>query len=173
MSRELNDLLNMLLCLSRACPSSNLIGNGGFESGMFDPFVLTGARDFTGVGTPGSTQDLGQQPNSGAYFAYFGSHANAVLSQDLPSCAAPTCLLSFSLANDVDCASGQCYFSAAVGSQVLFSSTSNPSLTAKTNGYQQLSSNFIMADASQAVTFMFMNVAGHYALDDVSVTCTA
>jgi len=147
------------------CPSSNLIANGGFETGNFAFFTQSGATALV--------TDSGQS-HSGMFHASFGSsYDNAILSQDLPDCAAVNCVLSFYLYNGVDCEPGDCFFSVTAGASSLFDSDSQASLTQHTEGYQQLSSHFMLGgDPSQALTFTVKNRLAAYLLDDVSVTCS-
>ena len=61
------------LALLSAAPAHANVNNGGFESGTFDGWTLTGDTGFAGVG-----EDIG---HAGEFGAFFGPEGVASLSQ--------------------------------------------------------------------------------------------
>jgi hypothetical protein len=133
--------------------TAGIVANGGFETGDFTGWTLSGNTDFVGV-TTGIA-------HGGDYAAYFGSDDSlGYLSQTLATTAGTTYELSFFLASDGQVPSEfQVTFGGATFSQndLAFSSYTSDSLTLTATG------------SSTLLQFGFRDDNGFLNLDDVSV----
>ena len=156
-----------------ACPS-NLITNGGFESGLEGFAALMSSSD-------SSKHDVLETPqvdfsaHTGAYFVLFSGAESGTLVQFLPTCtpAATTCTLSLFLLvqlSSQDCT--DCAFSASVGCQTLFNSTLDASLKTDSSGeYVQHTSEPFAYIPGSTLVIEGRNDVGSTYLDDVAIRC--
>ena len=128
-----------------AAPSAqaNIVANGGFETGDFTGWTVSGAGAFTGVD--------GTTPQAGSYAAYVGDPAT--LRQTLNTVAGQHYTIDFWLQAEAD----------VTGAAVM-------SLTdaAATNGYVHYSFDLVANSALTDLAFQFSNSPAFWDLDSVS-----
>jgi hypothetical protein len=148
----------------------NLIVNGGFESGNFSGWSLSGSADSGDLVVSGSVD--GYTAYAGQYFALLGaSGSNSVLSSNVTVAAGAAYKLSFALASDGKTTND---LSAVVtvwptgAATTLFSETNIPATV-----YVVHSAVFSAPTGSGAVaislSFLSRDDPGYLALDDVSL----
>lgn len=155
--------------IGQADPFANVVTNGGFETGDFSGWALSGNTtpcDF--VGTTGDarcipTTALG--PNTGIYAAELGNAGgDATLSQTLSTTGPGTYDVSFWLASQ-DYGTTNNDFSVSWGGQTLLSAVNLAAF-----GYTRYDfSGLTAAGATTVLSFTFRNDPSYFALDDVSV----
>jgi len=136
----------------------NIVTNGGFETGDFTGWTLTGNTGFSGVQCPGA--GFVPQGNCDAFFGPVGS--NAILSQTLGTQAGSTYLITFQFENDGGTPNA---FSASFGGTTL---TSGTNLAA--SPFHLLSFAVLATSSSTPLTFMFRQDPAFMQLDAVSVS---
>jgi PEP-CTERM motif len=152
--RVLSALVALIACIvTPGYATAGIVTNGGFETGDFTGWTLSGNTDFVGV-TTGIA-------HTGDYAAYFGSDGSlGFLSQNLATTAGTTYELNFFLASDGQTPSDfQVTFGGATFDQTdlpMFSYVSQ-SLTVTATG------------SSTLLQFGFRDDNGFLNLDDVSV----
>lgn len=142
-----------------------LVKNGGFETGDFTGFTLSGNTSPPLVGV-----DM-NAPHSGNYAAFFGSIGSpGFLSQTVNTVPGQKYTFSFFLMTEpfAPVEPGISEFSAAVDDNPPFLDLKNnpPQL------YTQYSQNFVARTSATDLTFGFRNDPSFFDLDDVSVTPT-
>ncbi len=136
---------------------SEIVVNGGFETGDFAGFTLSGDNSFSGVDCPGTPFAI--QGNCQAFFGSEGSIGT--LSQNLSTVAGTTYEIRFQLQTDGESPSS---FSAFFGSSLLISLI-NPSAS-----FSQGFEFFAPATGSTtSLSFDFRDDPGFILLDAVSV----
>ena len=144
-----------------AVADSNLIVNGGFETGDFTGFT-TANLNATGIGSTGFD---GYIPYDGTFFAALGNIGfDGTLSQSFSDVAGQNYTFSFYLANDGDTPND---FTAYVNGDAVLSVTN-----AGVFDYTNYTYGFT-GTGSDSITFAERNDPGYYALDDVSVSSAA
>ena len=150
------------------CSSYDLLNNGGFETGDFSSWSLSG--------DDGTSNVVTSYPQIGTHAATFTTWGGIdTLQQPFTEgdCFAPRCTFSFWVYIQ-ECDSS-CSFSAAVGNLTLFDSTVDTSLATTNNEYQLYKADFIksveLIGTSQQVTFMIQNSVSIYELDHIAVWC--
>jgi hypothetical protein len=150
----------VLFLLSAGTANANLIVNGGFETGDFTGWTLTGATE-NGVDYGISTD----QPYSGMYSAWFGAvEGMTYLSQSISTTPGQTYAASFwaAMYNEGDESQNeiQVFWN---GTDVLDASDV-PAMP-----WTFVSDTFTATSSSTEVTFGFNNVPGWFVLDNVDI----
>ena len=150
-----------------ALRADNLVVNGGFETGDFNGWTVVsyGAGGAFGVGTA-NAPDL---PNSGTYYAFFGSDDPSnpsILSQTMTTSLGQGYILNFWVANDT-AAPGQSDFQ-ALWDGGLLTDISGASVL----GYTDYTFD-VSGTGSDTLTFEGYQEQGYYDLDDVSLSTNA
>lgn len=141
------------VALATPASATQLVTNGGFETGDFSGWSLTGNTSFTGVDNIA---------HSGSDAAFFGQvDATGSLSQTLGTVAGQMYTFSFWLRNDGGTPSS---FVAAFGGDVL-TSLSDPAAF----GYTFYTYNVTASSNSTLLSFTFQQNPAYFHLDDVSV----
>jgi hypothetical protein len=163
-------LLFLLLAAAaaQAQPYSNLVLNGGFETGDFTGWTLSGANTPASVdnGTFGLYSQIA--PHSGNYDADFESDGNAdfqYLSQTVPTIAGASYCLSFWFDND-DLDFGEFQLSWN-GNTILVTDGVGPIFNPTT--WTEMQFSVPAAGSSAVLQFGFANLNSIIALDDISV----
>jgi hypothetical protein len=152
----------------RPAAATNIVFNGGFETGNFTGWTLTGNTAFgTGVCLNGNTF-LGSTctVSSGNYAAVSGpSVISGFVSQALATVAGTSYNLTFFLRNDSLGAAPSNAFSVSWGGGVVYSQSNvaDQPLT------QVVLPNLIASSASTQLSFEFLNNPGGFFVDDVAV----
>ncbi len=139
------------------------VQNGGFETGDFTDWTVSGDTSFVGVCSV-STCPGGFAPYQGTYAAYFGPVGDtATISQEIPTTVGAQYTLDFYLANPV--AGTPNYFSAQFG-------TASFSLTnfGAAFGWSEFSLSDTATSSQTEISFTFRNDPAYWFLDDVSVS---
>lgn len=135
--------------------------NGGFETGDFSGWVLTGSSD-SNVVAP-------DQPNNGDYSAFFGQvDAPASIAQTVATQAGHDYIVSFWLSNlggSVDNTSTATTFQALAGDTSLFTSDDKTA-----TDYTRFDLQFTAASDTTALAFLFRNDETFWLFDDVSIS---
>lgn len=138
-----------------AAASSNLVYNGGFESGDFTGWILSGNP------IPGTVD--ASSPHSGTYAAnLFASGSPGYLEQVLTTTPGTAYQLNYFLESDGGTPN---LFSTQINGTVLSSGTDIPS-----QPYVAYSFSFLATSASTHLLFGFQDDPGSLHLDDISVT---
>lgn len=142
--------------------TTNLIVNGGFETGDFSGYTVS---NLNATSVANSSFGDGLTPHSGNYFADLGNVAfDGHISQSFADTLGGSYTFSFYLASDGDTPND---FSASVDGDTLLSATDIP-----VGGYSLYSYDFT-GTGSDTISFSERNDPGYLALDDVSVTANA
>jgi len=141
--------------------SSQLIQNGGFETGTFADWNVTG--DATSVSVSTSAFYV----HSGAYGAQLGPYGSlSYLSQSVATVPGQAYVLSFWFDNPKAGTPNQ--FTASCGGLTLFSQNNLPAM-----GWTNLHFSFTANSASTVLQFGFRNDPAYFGLDDVSLVPVA
>ena len=152
--------LTAVAALSVAYPAkANLITNGGFETGDFTGWTVSG--DLNDVAVIG-TNITGIAPHSGSFQGVFGPLNTGFLSQMLALAVGTTYRVDFWLANAIS--PGNNSFAVSLGGVTGFSLTN-----AGLSGYTEHTFDFTYTGGSTQLLFTYLNVPGEWLLDDVSV----
>lgn len=142
---------------------SNLVTNGGFETGDFTGWSLSGDTGFVGV-CSASTCPGGFAPFDGTYAGYFGPVGDtATISQNIATTPGDEYALSFYLANPQGGTPN--YFKVSFGS-ASFSFTNFGS----SFSWQQFTLTTMATSSDTLLSFTFQNDPGYFFLDDVQVS---
>lgn len=157
-------VLASALVVSASIPAfadTNLITNGGFETGDFTGYtVIAGATGVSAAGGPGS-----YNPNSGTYYAYLGNVGGlGTISQTVTDTAGQEYALSYFLASN---GTSPNEFQTSVDGTVL-----DDLVNIGIQGYTEYSFTFT-GTGSDTIMFGERNDPNYLALDDVSVTTAA
>jgi hypothetical protein len=156
-------LVAALFAFTSVAFAQNLVQNGGFETGDFTDWTLSGDTGLVGVCSI-STCPGGYAPYDGTYSAYFGPVGDtATISQVINTTPGDTYTLSFYLANPVGGTPN--YFSASLGTST-FSFTN----FGVAFNWQQFSLTTVATGDQTTLSFTFRNDPAYWFLDDVSVT---
>jgi hypothetical protein len=153
MKHMIGGCLALALLLVGGRVRADLVVNGGFETGDFSGWTLSGNTGFTFVGN---------QPQSGNSAAWLGPVGSpGFLSQDVTTTPGQTYNVSYFLASDGGTPN---LFTAMFAGQTLFSQTNIPA-----QGYTQYSFNVKATGTTSTLQFGFRNDPGWLRLDGVSV----
>jgi hypothetical protein len=137
--------------------SSQVVQNGGFETGSFSSWTQSGNTAYTSVTTDSS------YVHSGKYGALLGPYGSlGYLSQTLPTFVGQPYLLSCWLENPKSGTPNQ--FTVSWNGTTLFNQTSLPALN-----WTNLHFVVTASAASTVLQFGFRNDPGYFGLDDISV----
>jgi hypothetical protein len=140
---------------------ANSVVNGGFETGDFSDWTLSGNLGFTGVdhGTTG----FAPGPRGGSFAAFFGSVGSVgVLSQSIATIPGASYDLAFFVANDGFLPNE---FQLSWNGTVLTDKTNLPSF-----GYTEQEFYGLLATSSTTpLQFAFLNDPGYFYLDEIYV----
>jgi hypothetical protein len=153
--------LAALSAIAQATPAAaadNLVTNGGFETGSFSGWTVTGDHASV-IGSNGS-----YSPNSGSFFANLGDVSETgSLSQTIGTVAGETYTLSYSLASHGDY---ETFFSVDWNGQTIAGSQlTDPN----SNSIYQLFSFLVTGTGSDTLTIHAWDHPSYIALDDVSL----
>lgn len=141
---------------------NNLVTNGGFETGDFTGWTVTGDTNFVGVCSV-STCPYNYSPFMGTYAAYFGPVGDtATISQNIATTPGTEYSLSFYLANPEGGTPN--YFQVSFGT----SSFSFTNFGAAFN-WQQFTLTTLATGAETPLSFTFQNNPGYFFLDNIVV----
>jgi hypothetical protein len=143
--------------------AQNLVQNGGFETGDFSDWTVSGDTTLIGVCSL-STCPGGYAPFDGTYSAYFGPVGDtATIAQTITTTPGQQYNLSFYLANPVGGTPN--YFSVQFGT-ASFSFTNFGTAF----NWQQFTLSTVATGDQTSLSFTFRNDPAYWFLDDVSVT---
>jgi Protein of unknown function (DUF642) len=152
-------LLVIGLGLSQSARAQNLITNGGFETGNFSGWTVTGDPDYSKV--VGFSYGY-FHPESGKYYAMLGSvGSESYLSQTVPTTPGGNYDVSFDLASDGG-ANNQ--LSVEAGSDMLLDVSNIPA-----SGYTLYSEDFVATASATTISIGTEDDPGYLLLDNVSV----
>jgi len=164
-------LLGLALHAS-ATPITNIVTNGGFETGDFSGWSQGGNTEFTGVdGSSSHSGNFGAfaGPTSGGKGSSFGP---GTLTQNLTTIVGQSYELSFWMFNDaakgvIDGGSSNVMFQVFWNGAMIFDNSG-------TSTYQQFQFfNLAVTSASTQLKFVFLNDPGFFHFDDVVAGITA
>lgn len=163
-TRQIASSLVFAGAFAAAPASAAIVVNGGFETGDFSGWTLTGDSAFSGVfSDPGV-------PQSGTYGASFGTVGDTVtLSQSLATIAGAAYAVDFWLQAELDpfgVATPNSFQLAWNGSSVAASSLLNSGAFA----YEHFTYSLTATAASTTVAFTFRDDPAFFDLDNVAVT---
>ena len=139
---------------------TNLVVNGGFETGDFTGWMLSGN---VGVGSYGPQTYIFSAAQSGQYAAGLGPMgSDGTLSQDLPTTAGQHYTLDFWLAN---ASGGPDDCTVKWNGQTLLALVNEP-----VQGYTEYTFDVIGAAGTSHLEFDFRQDPSHWSLDSISVT---
>jgi hypothetical protein len=139
------------------------VQNGGFETGDFSNWTLSGDTTFVGV-CDVTTCPGNFAPHSGTYAAYFGPVGDtATISQEIPTVAGTQYTVDFFLANPVGGTPN--FFQVQFG-------TASFSLTnfGVAFGWQEFSFTETATGSQTPLSFTFQNDPAYWFLDDVTIS---
>lgn len=151
-------LASVALAFSTPAAAAELITNGGFETGDFTGFTLSGNTGFTFVTTEAPAV------SSGLFGAAFGPVGSlGTITQTLATSAGQSYLISFDLSN----LGGETpnAFNVSFGGTSLFSATDSAAFA-----FTNFSTTATAAGASTDLAFSFQHDPNFFTLDNISVT---
>jgi PEP-CTERM motif len=150
--------VGLAVSVSMPAQAANIVVNGGFETGDFTGWTLTGNTGFSGVQCPGP--GFVPEGNCDAFFGPVGS--DAVLSQTLSTLVNSSYEITFQFENDGGTPND---FSASFGGTSLFSGTDLPA-----SPFHLLSFTVPATGSSSTLQFAFRQDPAFMQLDAVTVS---
>ena len=141
-------------------PSTNLVTNGGFETGDFSGWTLSGNVAPLSYGPQAFLTNTAQSGQSAAAFGPVGS--DGMLSQDIQTTAGQYYTLSFWLAN---ASGGPNDFTAKWNGQTLLALVNQSA-----QGYTEYTYDVVGTSGTSHLEFDFRQDPSHWSLDSISVT---
>jgi methionine-rich copper-binding protein CopC len=163
LSTSISDLYGNTLAAFSATlsTSSNLVVNGGFETGNFNSWTQSGDTGSTAVA---GTFD-GTAPHSGSFHAHFGPTGGlGFIAQTLSTIAGASYTLTFWLAHPYSDVGSGTEWLVRVGGNTLMDVTN-----AGNFNYTQFTFTFTATSSSTVLQFGFLEPPNYFFLDDVSV----
>jgi hypothetical protein len=160
--------LVVFLCLAMPCAApagTNLVTNGGFETGDFTGWTLAGDTGYTLVTDrdAGTKAPASYTPHGGEYYAMLGPiRASGTMSQTLATVAGASYTFSWWMGSDGDVANE--FAASWNGSQVF------DRKDIETQGYILYSFTVQATGSSTLIQFTYRDVPGYLSVDDVGVT---
>jgi hypothetical protein len=140
------------------------VQNGGFETGNFQDWTVSGDTSFIGVCDVAQCTSMGIPPFDGNYSAYFGPVGDtATISQSVPTVVGVQYTLDFWLANPGGGTPN--YFSVQFGTASLSVTNFGAAF-----GWTEFSLTNTATSTETSLSFTFRNDPGFWFLDDVSVS---
>jgi hypothetical protein len=140
------------------------VQNGGFETGDFTDWTVSGDTAFVGVCNTTTCPDFGIGVFDGTYSAYFGPVGDtATISQEIPTTVGTQYTVDFYLANP---AGGTPNFFSVQFGTASFSFTNFGAAF----GWSEFDLTDTATSTETQLSFTFRNDPGYFLLDDVSVS---
>ncbi len=159
-------LISLAVCLTAS--ASSIVANGGFETGDFTGWSISGACNGVGTANPVcNALDSDPGAHSGLYAGYLGSNPSGVLSQILVTTVGDAYDLSFWMAvTTIGGSATPNSISVSWDGSTIYSATNLPSSPYTLFTFSGLTAS----TADTPLVFNFFNAPADFVLDDVSAS---